>query len=69
MKTDGRFDTAGLEENEYEHGSNNSILKNLCGITTVAGMEQAETLALVETLIRGMTRRSPPVLGSGPVVV
>jgi cell filamentation protein len=48
MKTDGRYDTAGLEENEYEHGSNNSVLKNLCGITTVAGMEQAETLALLK---------------------
>lgn len=49
MKTDGRYDTAGLEENEYEHGSNNSVLKNLRGINTVAGMEQAETLALLKT--------------------
>jgi cell filamentation protein len=48
MKQSGRYDTAGLEENEYEPGSNNSVLKNLCGITTVAGMEQAETLALLK---------------------
>ncbi|MBW4054512.1 MAG: cell filamentation protein Fic [Proteobacteria bacterium] len=48
MKQDGRYDTTGLEENEYEPGSNNSVLKNLCGITTVAGMEQAETLALLK---------------------
>ncbi len=48
MKQGSRYDTAGLEENEYEPGSNNSVLKNLCGITTVAGMEQAETLALLK---------------------
>jgi len=49
MKQGGRYDTAGLEENEYEPSSNNSVLKNLCGITTVAGMELAETLALLQT--------------------
>ena len=48
MKQGGRYDTAGLEENEYEPGSNNSVLKNLGGITTVVGMEQAETLALLK---------------------
>lgn len=48
MKQGGRYDTAGLEENEYEPGSNNSVLKNLCGISTVAGMEQTETLALLK---------------------
>jgi cell filamentation protein len=48
MKQSGRYDTAGLEENEYEPGSNNSVLKNLCSITTVAGMEQSETLALLK---------------------
>lgn len=48
MKQGGRYDTTGLEENAYEPGSNNSVLKNLCGITTVAGMEQAETLALLK---------------------
>jgi cell filamentation protein len=48
MKQGSRYDTAGLEENEYEPGSNNSVLKNLCGITAVAGMEQAETLALLK---------------------
>lgn len=48
MKQGGRYDTAGLEENEYEPGSNNSVLKNLCGITTVIGMEQSETLALLK---------------------
>jgi len=49
MKQGSRYDTAGLEENEYEPGSNNSVLKNLSGITTVIGMEQAETLALLKS--------------------
>jgi cell filamentation protein len=48
MKQGGRYDTAGLEENEYEPGSNNTVLKNLCGITTVSEMEQVETLALLK---------------------
>ncbi|MFZ4437813.1 MAG: hypothetical protein ACOYOS_05250 [Syntrophales bacterium] len=48
MKTTDRYATAG-DENEYEPGSNGTVLKNLCGITTIAGMEQAETLALVQS--------------------
>lgn len=49
MKKGGRYDTTGLEENEYEPGSNNLVLKNLCGIITVVEIEQAETLALLQT--------------------
>lgn len=49
MKKADRYDTTGLEETEYEPGSNDLVLKNLCGITTVAKMEQAETLALLHT--------------------
>lgn len=49
MKTTGRYDTSGLEENQYESGSSGRVLKNLRGITTVSGMQQAETIALLET--------------------
>jgi len=49
MKKGDRYDTTGLEETECEPESNNSVLKNLCGITTVAEMEKAETLALLQT--------------------
>ena len=48
MKTTDRYATAG-DENEYEPGSNGTVLKNLCGVATIAGMEQAETLALVQS--------------------
>lgn len=48
MKTTDRYAAAG-DENEYEPDSNGTVLKNLRGITTIAGMEQAETLALVQS--------------------
>jgi len=48
MKTTDHYATAG-DENEYEPGSNGVVLKNLCGITTIAGMEKAETMALVQS--------------------
>ena len=48
MKGVGRYDTAGCEENEYEPGSNGTVLKNLLGITIGAAMDQAETLALLQ---------------------
>lgn len=47
--TADRYDTAGLDENVYEPGSNGTVLKNLCGIVTVDEMERAETLALLQT--------------------
>ena len=37
MKTTSRYATAG-DENEYEPGSNGTVLKNLCGITTIADL-------------------------------
>ncbi len=49
MKTTDRYATAGIDENEYEPNSNGTVLKNLRGITTIAGMEQAETLALLQS--------------------
>jgi cell filamentation protein len=49
MQSNDRYSTAGLDENEYEPGSHDKVLKNLCGITTIAGIEQAETLALLKS--------------------
>jgi cell filamentation protein len=46
--TADRYDTSGLEEARYQPGSNDKVLCNLRGITSVAEMEQAETLALVQ---------------------
>jgi cell filamentation protein len=46
--TADRYDTSGLEEARYQPGSNDKVLSNLRGITSVAEMEQAETLALVQ---------------------
>lgn len=48
MKQGDRYDTTGLVESQYEPGSNDLVLKNLLGITTVAEMERAETLALLQ---------------------
>ncbi len=56
MTTLGRYDTTGLEETESEPGSNGMVLKNRLGITTSAAMEQAETLALLETTERMLDR-------------
>lgn len=49
MKTSDRYDTTGLDENEFEPGSGGTVLKNLRGIVTVTAMEQAETVALLDT--------------------
>lgn len=49
MKTTDRYATAGLDENENEPDSHGTVLKNMCGITTIAVMEQAETLALLQS--------------------
>jgi cell filamentation protein len=49
MSTGGRrYDTSGLDEARFQPGSNNTVLKNLRGITTAAEMDQAETLALLQ---------------------
>ena len=72
MKTNGRYDTAGTIENQYETGSGNSVLKNLRGISTVAEMNLAETLALIRTIDEMVDRyfaavRSGAVLNYEPM--
>ena len=54
--TTGRYTTAGLEETEYQPGSNGTVLKNLRGIITSVDMELAETLALLQTTERMFDR-------------
>jgi cell filamentation protein len=41
-----RYDTSGLTEDQYEPGSDGTVLSNLLGITTREEMEIAETAAL-----------------------
>lgn len=47
--TADRYDTSGLDEAQFQPGSNETVLKNLLGITHLSEMEQAETLALLRT--------------------
>jgi cell filamentation protein len=46
MEKEGRYDTIGLTEDQYEPGSGNTVLKNLLGIKSKEEMEQIETLEL-----------------------
>lgn len=46
MAKEGRYDTTGLAEDQYELGSGNTVLKNLLGIKSKEEMEQVETLEL-----------------------
>lgn len=46
MKKSGRYDTAGLIEDQYEPGSR-EVLKNLRGITSKSEMERIETHELL----------------------
>ena len=46
--TNDRYDTSGLDEARYQPGSNDTVLLNLRGITSVAEMDQMETLALLQ---------------------
>lgn len=41
-----RYNTSGLPEDQYEPGSDGSVLKNILGITTRAKLETAETAEL-----------------------
>ncbi len=41
-----RYDTSELTEDQFEPGSNGTVLKNLQGITSFEKMEEAETTAL-----------------------
>jgi len=47
MKKTGRYDTAGLIEDQYEHGSNNQVLKNILGIKSKQEINQIETKELL----------------------
>jgi cell filamentation protein len=49
MPKDGRYDTTGLDEAQFQSGSQDTVLKNLLGIANQGDMEQAETLALFQT--------------------
>lgn len=48
MDTDGRYKANGLDEGQFQPGSGDSVLKNLRGVTNLADMEKAETLALLQ---------------------
>jgi len=43
MTSSGRYDTAGYPEDQYEPGSDGTVLKNLLGITSREGMAIVET--------------------------
>ena len=46
MSPSDRYDTSSMTEDQFEPGSDGSVLKNLMGITTIADMEVAETAEL-----------------------
>lgn len=46
MTESDRYDTTGLPEDQYEPGSDGTVLKNLLGITTREKLEGAETAEL-----------------------
>ncbi len=46
MNPTDRYDTSGLPEDQYEPGSNGTVLKNLLGIATREKMESVETAEL-----------------------
>jgi hypothetical protein len=52
MSPDDRYDVSGLNEAQFEPGSDGSVLKNQLGITSPAEMDVAEANALVETVDR-----------------
>jgi cell filamentation protein len=44
-----RYETEGYEESQFEPDSGGTVLKNRLGITSLAEMQQAETMALLRT--------------------
>lgn len=44
-----RYTTDGFAESQLEPGSNGTVLKNRLGITSLAEMQRAETMALLQT--------------------
>ncbi|MDO3376549.1 Fic/DOC family protein [Geoalkalibacter halelectricus] len=47
--TADRYTTSGLDEAQFQPGSNETVLKNLLGITRRSELEQVETHALLRT--------------------
>lgn len=47
MKVTGRYDIACLQETQFEPGSDEEVMRNLCGIKVRGEMETAETAALL----------------------
>ena len=52
MSPDDRYDVSGLNEAQFEPGSDGQVLKNLLGITSTAEMDVAEANALVVAMDR-----------------
>lgn len=50
MQPKNRYDTADLDENQFEPGSRQRVLKNLLGITSKRKMDQLEGREQVRTL-------------------
>ncbi len=46
MTPEDRYDTSNLPEDQFEPGSDDSVLKNLLGITSREKLETAETAEL-----------------------
>lgn len=51
MKKDGRYDVSGLTEAQFEPGSNDLVLKNRLGITSLQEMDDAEARALEQAVL------------------
>lgn len=51
MKKDGRYDVSGITEAQFEPGSNEQVLKNRLGITSVKEMDDTEAHALERTMV------------------
>ena len=50
MRRKDRYDTADLDENQFEPGSRHRVLKNLLGITSKREMDQLEGREQVRSL-------------------
>jgi cell filamentation protein len=50
MKNEGRYNTEGLSEGEYESGSDEQVLKNLLGIKSKEKIDLLEASLLVKTV-------------------
>ena len=50
MKRKDRYDTADLDENQFEPGSRHRVLKNLLGVASKQDMDNAEARALEQAM-------------------